>query len=128
MPWARLLVVLAVVVAVALATARYRRWQAAVRAESRPVPRLPAELVSGPRTWVVFTTPYCASCGPVTALLRDHDGAASIVTVDATAEPQLAETFLVRSAPTVLLADATGQVQERLVGAEAVGAYVRSPA
>jgi thioredoxin-related protein len=72
----------------------------------------------------VFTTPYCASCGPVKASLAEVDPAAEIVTVDATREPHLADAFAVRSAPTVLLADRAGEVQARLVGAPAVRNYL----
>jgi thioredoxin-related protein len=49
-----------------------------------------------------------------------------VVKVDATLEAHLAEAFSVRSAPTVLLADADGTVQARLVGTEAVEEYVRA--
>jgi len=122
-------VVLSLVLVVWVLARRHGRWQVGVRGESRPVPSLPAELLSGrARTWVVFTTPFCASCRPVADLLEASDQSAGVVVVDATREPQLAETFLVRSAPTALLADASGEVQARLVGMDAVSAYVRSPA
>jgi hypothetical protein len=89
--------------------------------------RVPAPIVEGAeRTWVVFTTPYCASCGPVTERLRASDPEARIVTVDATEDPGLADAFAVRRAPTVLLADAAGNVQARLVGAAAVESYVKA--
>lgn len=124
----RLLVVLALLAVFVAARRRYRRWRRAVENDRRPTPHLPAELVAGAaRTWVVFTTPACGSCGPVTERLRREDPGARVVTVDATAEPQLAGAFRVRSAPTVLLADGQGRVQARLVGAAAVDGYVRSP-
>ena len=42
--------------------------------ESRPRPSVPRALLDGAeRTWVVFTTPYCASCGPVEERLRQSD-------------------------------------------------------
>lgn len=92
-----------------------------------PVPALPASLVEGAeRTWVVFTTPYCASCGPVTERLRTFDPTAHVVNVDATEQRDLAAAFSVRTAPTVLLADRTGKVQLRLVGAAAVHDLVDS--
>jgi hypothetical protein len=59
--------------------------------------------------------------------LRAHDPGARLVEIDATQEPSLANAFDVRRAPTVVLADATGRVMARLVGAEAVDDYVRSP-
>ena len=125
----RLAIVLAIVFALLLATRLYRQWRRRLAADQRPVPRLPAALLDGAeRTWVVFTTPMCASCGPVVERLRDAEPDARVVTVDATREMPLADAFRVRSAPTVLLADGTGQVQTRLVGAAAVDRYVRSPA
>lgn len=87
--------------------------------------RVPSHIVDGAeRTWVVFTTPYCASCGPVTERLRTSDPEARIVTIDATEDPDLADAFAVRRAPTVLLADESGHVQARLVGPAAVEHYV----
>lgn len=111
-----------------------RGWYLRYRARlvsARPVhPTLPAALrTAAERTWVVFTTPYCAACGPVKERLAASDPTAEIVTIDATREPHLADAFSVKSAPTVLLADITGTVTERLVGAAAVDAYLaRSPA
>lgn len=99
----------------------YARWRRHIENDAGAVPRMPAALVNGARTWVVFTTPMCASCGPVTELLRS-DG--RVVTVDATTEPALADAFRIRSAPTALLADAAGEVQARLVGMAAVDGYV----
>jgi hypothetical protein len=101
-------------------TARLQRGPGAAA-----LPAVPASLLEGAdRTWVVFTTPYCASCGPVKEQLAADDPGANIVTVDATREPHLADAFAVRSAPTVLLADAAGAVQARLVGAPAVRDYL----
>lgn len=101
---------------------RQRRLQ---RPPARPLPRVPSELLAGAdRTWVVFTTPYCASCGPLKEQLAADDPMARVVTVDATREPHLADAYEVRSAPTVLLADRAGAVQARLVGAPAVRDYL----
>ena len=89
---------------------------------------MPASLLSpGEGTWLVFTTPYCATCGPVEERLRQADPARPVVRIDATREPNLAQAFHVRRAPTVLLADGEGEVKARLVGPEAVEAYVRIP-
>jgi thioredoxin-like negative regulator of GroEL len=52
--------------------------------------------------------------------LREADPDARVVRVDASREPLLADAFRIRSAPTVVLADAEGKVQLRLVGADAV--------
>jgi hypothetical protein len=125
----RVAIVLAILFTLILARRLYRQWRARVAGDQRPVPRLPAALLDGAeRTWVVFTTPMCASCGPVVERLQSADPDAHVITVDATREIPLADAFRVRSAPTVLLADGAGEVQARLVGAAAVDRYVRSPA
>ncbi len=125
----RAIVVIALLLFFALGRRLYAQWRAGLHHDARRVPRLPAALLDGAdRTWVVFTTPYCATCEPVKQRLAAHDPDARVITVDATREPFLAKSFHVRSAPTVLLADHTGEVQTRLVGADAVVDYVRSPA
>lgn len=118
----RVAVVVALVVAFVAARVLYSRRRHRIENDNEAVPRLPAALVAGAeRTWVVFTTPMCASCGPVTELLQ---GDGRVVTVDASVDPQLADAFRIRSAPTALLADAEGDVQARLVGVAAVSGYV----
>jgi hypothetical protein len=122
----RLAIVVALVAAFVLARVAYRRWRAGVHAESRAVPALPDHLVAGAaRTWVVFTTPWCASCDTVTSHLSTAEPDSRVVKVDATRHVDLADAFHIRTAPTVLLADALGTVQQRLVGAAAVSDYVR---
>lgn len=117
----RTIVVLAIVFGLILAKRLYRQWRARIENDHRPVPQLPGRLLGdGERTWVVFTTPMCASCGPVTDRLRQLDPLAEVVTVDATKQVALADDFRVKAAPTVLLADRDGNVQARLVGAGAV--------
>ena len=124
----RAAVVVAIVFAIALAGRLYRSWRGRLQSEQPAHPLVPASLLAGAaRTWVLFTSPYCATCGPVEARLRASDPGARVVKVDATREPHLAEAFSVRSAPTVLLADGAGNVTARLVGADAVDSYVRSP-
>jgi hypothetical protein len=118
-------IVFVLLFAVALGTRLYRQWRAGLQNDRPEHPLLPASLLDGSgRTWVVFTSPYCATCGPVAERLRASDPAARVVKVDATREPHLADAFSVRSAPTVLLADGDGRVQARLVGAEAVQDYL----
>ena len=118
-------IVALIVLALIVGRRMYVAWQARLQRPHAPTRRLPAELLDGAeRTWVVFTTPFCASCGPVKELLAEEDPSARIVTVDATREPHLADAFAVRSAPTVLLADRIGEVQARLVGAPAVRTYL----
>lgn len=126
-PWA-VVVVLALVAIVAAARVLTDRRHRLPAAPGADLPRLPARLLGETeRTWVVFTAPYCASCGPVAEQLRAADPGAEVVTVDASRDTGLADAYSVRSAPTVLLADASGRVHARLVGAHAVAGYVRSP-
>jgi len=122
---ARLIVVALVVGLLAVAPTWYRSRRQRIERGPAAHPTVPPELLDGAdRTWVLFTTPWCASCGPVEEQLRASDPQARVVKVDATRQPALAGTFLVRTAPTVLLADGEGQVQARLVGIEAVNRYV----
>jgi hypothetical protein len=124
----RVFLVVAILFLLLLVPSIYRQRRQAATRPRRPLPPVPARLLAGAeRTWVVFTTPYCASVGLVEAQLRAHDPGARLVEIDATLEPYLARAFDVRRAPTVLLADATGRVQARLVGTEGVDAYVRNP-
>ena len=126
---ARAVVVIFILFAFALAGRLYRTWRRRLQMAPATHPLIPASLLAGAtRTWVVFTSPYCATCGPVEQRLRAADPAARVVKVDATREPHLADAFSVRSAPTVLLADGQGNVTARLVGAEAVEDYVASGA
>jgi len=121
----RAFVVLGILFAMAAVTRLYRQRRAGLLTARPAHPVVPASLLAGAEhTWVVFTTPYCASCGPVKARLRASDPAARVVEVDATREPHLARAFSIRAAPTALLADGDGRVATRLVGAEAVEAYV----
>ncbi len=125
----RLAVVLILVFGLVLVTRVYRSWRTGVVDDRPPLPLVPATLLAGAdRTWVVFTTPYCAACGPVEESLRTSDPEARVVLVDATREPALAQAFRVRSAPTALLADAEGRVQAHLVGTDAVNRWTSAPA
>lgn len=128
MELARLVVVALVLVAVAGSTLWYRRRQAATaRPELGTFPDLPGTWRDGAaRTWVVFTTPYCASCEPVARDLRAADPAGQVVKVDATEEVDLAADYAVRRAPTVVMAEADGAVGVRLVGGEAVRSFLRT--
>ena len=121
----KLVVVAVFLVGFVLARRLYLGWKAGLHTEERDHPLVPTELVDGAeRTWIVFTTPLCASCEPVKEQLAASDPRARVVSVDATREPALADAFYVRSAPTVLLADGAGEVKERLVGAAAVRRYL----
>ena len=119
------IVVVLLLFAVALAARLYRQWRSGVQTAQPQHPPVPPSLRAGAeRTWVVFTSPYCATCGPVAARLEAHDPGARVIKVDATREPHLADAYSIRAAPTVLLADGDGRVQARLVGADAVEEYV----
>lgn len=121
----RLAITAAIAVAIAGSPWLHRHRRARRQAGPAVHPPVPAELLDGAsRTWLLFTTPWCAACGAVEARLRAADPRARVVTVDATAQPALAGAFAIRSAPTVLLADGDGRVQARLVGAGAVEAFV----
>jgi len=125
MPLARFAIVAGLLAGLVLGRWVYRRWHRRVRTEAVAHPRLPAELVQGAeRTWVVFTTPYCATCQPVRDRLIAADPTAAVLTIDATRRTDLADAFRIRSAPTTLLADAYGTVKARLVGADAVVDYL----
>lgn len=114
----RLVVVLAVVglaLAVRVALARRRRWSGA---QPLPGARFPRWVTDGAaRTWVVFTTPYCASCGPIVDHLERVDPDARVVEVDASHHTGLARDFAVRSAPTVYEAGPGGDPLRRYLGA-----------
>lgn len=120
----RLVIVLAVLAG--LMWARY--WNLArarrLRAARPDHPSVPRDLLAGDRTWLVFTTPYCAACGPAAEHLRRHDPGSSVLMVDATERIDLADSFSVKATPTALLADADGTVLTRLVGADMVRAHV----
>jgi hypothetical protein len=88
--------------------------------------RRPAHAWTGAQpTWLVFTTPFCASCGPVVERLRAGDPTTEVVAVDAMEEHTLAAAYRIRSAPTAVLVDPAGEVLDRLVGPGAVEQYVK---
>lgn len=122
----RLVVVAVLVVAVVALTLVHRRRSAADAARgSGGLPALPDGLLGGaPATWVIFTTPFCASCGAVQAQLEQAFPHHRVVKVDATEQIELAERYDVRRAPTTLLADRAGAVLERFVGPEAVRDFI----
>jgi len=86
---------------------------------------IPSQLLDGAeRTWIVFTTPWCATCEPVVERLRLAEPASNVRMVDATVERELADSLRVRSAPTAVLADEDGVVHAQLVGVDAVSSYL----
>ena len=125
----RLVLALLLVVACGIITAWYRRRVGADAARGATGtdgtarwPELPLELrgdASAP-AWVIFSTPLCASCAGVQSDLEERFPLHHVVRVDATQRPDLAARYDVRRAPTTLVADASGRILDRLVGAERV--------
>jgi hypothetical protein len=99
-------------------------WRRRSQTGSDPArePLVPASLLKGAdRTWVVFVTSDCPGCRDVASRLRAAQPGAEVTEVDCEQQPQLAELFLVRRHPTVLVANRYGQVESRLVGTRAIG-------
>src|SRR5207237_9026432 len=93
--------VVAILVLLLLVPPIYRQRRRASTQARRPLPAVPARLLAGAeRTWVVFTTPYCASVASVEAHLRAHDPGARPGETHATLDPCLAPESDVRPAPT----------------------------
>jgi len=128
----RLLIVTALALVVAAVSVAYRRRNAADAAlgagtaDSPTWPDLPPALrVKGAAcTWVIFTTPYCATCSLVETDLERAFPHHAVTTVDATERPDVADLYQVKRAPTTVLADHDGRILERLVGPEAVRAFI----
>lgn len=128
----RLLVLLGLALAVVVVTVAYRRRRSAdeLLGASDPAgqawPALPSDERQPDRaaTWVIFTTPLCASCGAVEADLQRAFPHHGVRRIDATEQPALAERYSVKRAPTTLLAGADGSILQRLVGPEAVRAFI----
>lgn len=123
----RLLIVMAILLGLALAHrlwVRHRSARAGRVDPRRADAHLPPALTAGERTWVVFTTPWCTTCGAVEERLRSADPRTRVVRVDATRQPAMARRIGVRSAPTAVLTAADGRVLAHLSGPEAVAGYL----
>jgi thiol-disulfide isomerase/thioredoxin len=121
----RLLIVAVVLAGVGAATWWYQRRSLADAGRgAHDLDPLPVQYRHGVATWLIFTTPVCASCKAVEAALRDAFPHHRVEKIDATEHPDLAARYDVRRAPTTLLADANGTIVERLVGPEAVRDFV----
>ena len=121
----RLLVVFGLVTLLAVAKVAHDRWSAgAVDRSGFSHPRLPAEWRGPGRTWVVFATEYCATCGPVVERLRRDVGSDTVHKILVEHEPELARRFQVRTAPTLLEVDENGHVVHSVAGATAVVQHV----
>lgn len=121
----RILVVVGLVALLALATAAIERRRRAIHDRSNVThPPIPADLVGPGRTWIVFATRYCATCGPVVDRLRALHPGETVHKVLVEDRPDLADAHEVRTAPTVLEVDASGAVVHSVAGAEPVLGYV----
>lgn len=115
------MVVAAVLGLVLVLTGMYRQRAHRLR-RAIPGQRVPSELVSpgASRTWVLFTAPFCATCGPAEQALREAHPEEPVVVVDAAARPELARRLAVAAAPTLLAVDRRGEVRWRATGPDAV--------
>ena len=122
----RLLIIAVVLAVVVGATAWHRRRsEADATRGATGLGALPAELLgAAPATWVIFTTPYCASCTAVQTDLGEAFPHHEVRKIDATERIDLADRYEVKRAPTTLLADERGNIVQRLVGAEAVRDFI----
>jgi uncharacterized protein (DUF2236 family) len=120
----RLAIVGLLLVVVLALTWAWRRRQRALQVEAGSTLVPPELLGPGDRTWLLFRTPMCATCGPAAARLRSLDPGAEVVVIDAPDRPELVERFGIASAPTVLLATADGRVSLRLAGPRAVSEHL----
>lgn len=121
----RLVIVSALLAVFALAKVAYDRRRATIADRTGIVhPRIPADLRGPGRTWIVFATEFCATCGPVTDQLRSLNPGHTVHKLLVEDHPQLAEEQQVRTAPTVLEVDVAGTVIRSVAGAPAVLAYV----
>lgn len=111
----RLLVVAALLLAVLVSARLYVRSKAH-DVDAIDLPPLDADLAGTNATWVIFTTEYCATCGPVKERISRLDPTADLVEIDVAERPELAHRYRVRTAPTVLFAGANRRIQARFVG------------
>ena len=114
---AKFLIVVAIVFVLALAPRIWRMRKLADQRDQQGFADLPVGLQGTNPTFVIFTTRFCRQCAAVERALRSRAGAAVHV-IDVEDEPQLAATYRVKRAPTVIEADAGGRVRRRLVGVE----------
>lgn len=121
----RLLIVLGLIAAFVVAKAAHDRRAARLADRSSlELPELPDRWRGPGRTWVVFATEYCATCRPVTERLQALHPDDTVHKIMVEEETALADAFVVRTAPTLLEVDATGNVVHSVAGAEAVLRHV----
>ncbi|OWY63346.1 hypothetical protein B7486_53615 [cyanobacterium TDX16] len=113
----RLIILLALAAGCGVLVWTRARWQQGGVAAGGVVP---AGLVpAGQTSWLVLTTPWCASCGPVVERL-EADGELPVVVVDVAERPDVSRALDLRQAPTVLRVGPEGEVLERRNGAAPV--------
>ncbi|MDE0803937.1 MAG: thioredoxin family protein [Acidimicrobiales bacterium] len=121
----RIVVVVVLLAAFAVAKVWYdRRSTSLSDRSSLDLPSVPDRLCGPGRTWIVFATEYCATCGPVTERLRALHPDDTVQKVMVEHDSGLADAFAVRTAPTLLEVDVTGDVVHSVAGAEAVLRHV----
>lgn len=123
----RWIIVAVLLVAFVVAKVAYVRRSARLAGPSQTaVASVPASLVGPGRTWLVFSTRYCASCGPVAAALEERFPADTVRLLRVEEFPTLADDLAVRTAPTVMEVAADGVVLRTLAGAAAASEFQRS--
>jgi len=86
---------------------------------SRHAP-LPSALRSGGPQWIVFSTEYCAVCPSLVSEIQRRRPGDDVTVLDVAEHLDLASTYKVRRAPTVLRVEADGSIRARLSGVDAV--------
>jgi hypothetical protein len=89
-------------------------------------PALPAEFRGETPVWIVFSTEFCAVCPQVVAQITTERPGESVVALDVAEHLDLASAYKIRRAPTVVRADADGNVLVRLSGTDAVRAELEA--
>ncbi|WP_436794926.1 thioredoxin family protein [Actinospongicola halichondriae] len=121
----RLLLVVALLAVFAVAKVWYDRRSASLSDRSSlDLPNLPDRLRGPGRTWVVFATEFCATCGPVADRLRALHPDDTVHKVLVEDDPALADSYAVRTAPTLLEVAPSGAVVHSVAGAEPVLRHV----
>jgi thiol-disulfide isomerase/thioredoxin len=83
---------------------------------------VPAEYRTGQPMWLVFTTEFCAVCPLIVEQISAQQTSDSVLVLNVAEHLDLASSYKVRRAPTVVRADVNGTVIVRLAGADSVRA------
>jgi hypothetical protein len=121
----RVLAVLAVLALIAAAPPLLARSRRRADGADLPDEHLGHFAVAGAsRTWIVFTTPYCATCGPLMEEIGRTFPDDGLVALDGAEHGELATRLGVRRSPTVFEIDGGGRIRDRLIGADATRAHL----